>query len=733
MEFIKRGKLFKSGNRAAFRWEKADFAACSFEERNTIIFYLLNMIHTGLVKQFGEEIFNFCIDVLGTKSAYSSLKAEYQSKLDHDDRDDLYGWSARKLRDKDVTHIINDIFVPAIATMLKKSAGGRNRELILRLNNIKHTFRLTNEEMAILELFYFIKTHSTVSAYLAKDPLDLANYHILKLYGNAVLGLDRRAFHAALNSSALFDAKLIEHNDDLSINDKICDYLLGVGDRELKNTFFTNKIATDLSVDDFSLPQKELRVLKALLTSNKSCNILFYGAPGTGKTSLAHCLAKYLGRDLYCVRIDDGKNEYGFRLQALYATLNVAQGRKAIVVVDEADEILNTMYAERSSRSKNSVDKSWINNLLDTHSQKVIWITNQSRKVELSTMRRFAFSLEFEKLTADKRQTIYQHELKKHGMTGYVNQDDLRELSKTYEVDAGGIVNAVTMLKIKRRMKKNNALEMMETVLKNHEKATRGANLIKKKKDFRQYSLRGLHTSEDLERIISAAKAFSVQREHNGPQAVSFLLYGLPGTGKSEFVHYLGNQLAKDVVLKRASDIQDAYVGQTEKNIARAFREAEEDKSILFFDEADSFFYPRKNAAHSWEKSFTNEILAQLDSFSGIVIFATNDKEGLDHAALRRFKYKVEFKPLTPEGNLHMYETLLAPLVRRSVAMTAAERCLLKGIEHLTPGEFAVVRDQHMMKQAGAIGHGDLITALINEVKHKQVAKLIGFSCRFQE
>ena len=90
------------------------------------------------------------------------------------------------------------------------------------------------------------------------------------------------------------------------------------------------------------------------------------------------------------------------------------------------------------------------------------------------------------------------------------------------------------------------------------------------------------------------------------------------------------------------------WVGETEQNIASAFRDAQENNKILFFDEADSFLYPRRDAFHSWEKSFTNEILTQLESYRGIVIFATNDINGLDNASMRRFRFKVEFKPLTP-------------------------------------------------------------------------------------
>ena len=75
----------------------------------------------------------------------------------------------------------------------------------------------------------------------------------------------------------------------------------------------------------------------------------------------------------------------------------------------------------------------------------------------------------------------------------------------------------------------------------------------------------------------------------NAAQSLNILLYGAPGTGKTEFVRYLARKLNRNLVIKRASDLLGMYVGQTEANIKAAFEEAEESKSILFFDEADSF------------------------------------------------------------------------------------------------------------------------------------------------
>ena len=108
------------------------------------------------------------------------------------------------------------------------------------------------------------------------------------------------------------------------------------------------------------------------------------------------------------------------------------------------------------------------------------------------------------------------------------------------------------------------------------------------------------------------------------------------------------------------------------------------------------------------------------------MFFATNDMDGLDHEELRRFKFKIEFKPLTPEGNLIFYNTLLKRLTSDS-DLSTGEVSAIKGIKNLTPGDFAVVKDQMSFAEASSITHKMLIEALLNEVRYKKIGRAIGF------
>ena len=171
------------------------------------------------------------------------------------------------------------------------------------------------------------------------------------------------------------------------------------------------------------------------------------------------------------------------------------------------------------------------------------------------------------------------------------------------------------------------------------------------------------------------------------------------------------------------------YVGEGEKNIKRAFLEAENEEAILIIDEADSLLFSRDRARHSWEISFTNEFLTQMERYRGILICTTNRLDDLDSASLRRFNHKIGFDYLTGEGNLLFYELFLEPL--SSEKLNPVPRSELKRIKYLAPGDYKVVRDRYSFHPKSDINHILLIDALKNEAKlktnHGQV-KRIGFN-----
>ena len=168
--------------------------------------------------------------------------------------------------------------------------------------------------------------------------------------------------------------------------------------------------------------------------------------------------------------------------------------------------------------------------------------------------------------------------------------------------------------------------------------------------------------------------------------------YGPPGTGKTALAEHMAQQLQRPLMIRQASDIVSTYVGETEQNMAAMFEEAQTEQAVLLLDEADSFLRSRRMAERNYEVSEVNEMLQGMERFAGVFICTTNLFEDLDEAALRRFTFKIRFKPLTADQRERMFivEALAGDVAR----LTDEQRDRLRQLDVLAPGDFASVKRQ---------------------------------------
>lgn len=166
------------------------------------------------------------------------------------------------------------------------------------------------------------------------------------------------------------------------------------------------------------------------------------------------------------------------------------------------------------------------------------------------------------------------------------------------------------------------------------------------------YDLSVLNTSIPAQEIVQMVQnAIVNDRKSQGKEkGIRILFYGLSGAGKTNLAQYIADAIGKKLLCKNASDILGMFVGESEKNIAKAFEEANQQKKILLFDEVDSFFRERSYASQGWEITQVNEFLTQMEKFEGILICTTNLRNIMDKAMQRRFHIMVEFKALKDEG-----------------------------------------------------------------------------------
>ena len=161
------------------------------------------------------------------------------------------------------------------------------------------------------------------------------------------------------------------------------------------------------------------------------------------------------------------------------------------------------------------------------------------------------------------------------------------------------------------------------------------------------------------------------------------LFYGAPGTGKTETVYQLARRTGRDLMVVDVSQIKSCWVGESEKNIKRAFdryrsyvRQSER-APILLFNEADAVLGIRQEGAskavEKMENSIQNIILQEMEQLDGIMIATTNLTQNLDKAFERRFLYKIEFEKPSVEAKSRIWRSMI-PTLDEQTAATLAKR-----------------------------------------------------------
>ena len=189
------------------------------------------------------------------------------------------------------------------------------------------------------------------------------------------------------------------------------------------------------------------------------------------------------------------------------------------------------------------------------------------------------------------------------------------------------------------------------------------------------YNERETEDIERLTKLLSVDRFKDIQQrlqEANMRTGFTCLLYGSPGTGKTETVLQLSRRTGRPIFQVNISEMKSKWVGESEKKIQGLFTKYEamvkkcDICPILLFNEADAIINKRSNNTNAtvdkMENACQNIILQAMENLSGIMIATTNLTNNMDSAFERRFLYKICFDKPTVETRKHIWNVMLPSL-----------------------------------------------------------------------
>jgi hypothetical protein len=549
------------------------------------------------------------------------------------------------------------------ADIAARKSGSIQQGVRLRLAELERSFALTRFEVDALLICLaseFDSRYQRLYAYLQDDvtrkrpSVDLILNLLCPSFREKLAR--RQCF---LPGAPLVDGKLLLVSDDpqdpaallnkyLSVNERIAGYLLGSDEPDSHLLSFVRCVRPETRLEELVLPAETRKRFSLLAGRNNADPITLYfqGSYGSGRKTAAEALCHELGLGLLVVDTEGLANNQSLNFE----TAVRLAGREALLqaaalywdgvdfLLAEEKKPLRRILLTELGRCKNTAF------LAGT----MVW--EPADELQGSTFLR----IEFPRHTYDDRVQLWQAALPGDS----ANEVDLSALANKFRFCGGQIRDVARSAWSAARWRDPEAGQLTTAELYEAcrlHSSRKLASLGRKIKPHHTWT--DIVLPEDrlqqLREICNSMKYRSLvfdqwgfDRKLSLGKGLNILFAGPSGTGKTMAAEIMAGELELDLYKIDLSTVVSKYIGETEKNLARIFAEAETSNAILFFDEADALFGKRSEVRDSHDRYANievNYLLQKMEEHEGVVILATNFRKNMDDAFVRRMHFTVEF------------------------------------------------------------------------------------------
>ncbi|HEY93635.1 MAG TPA: ATP-binding protein [Dehalococcoidia bacterium] len=568
---------------------------------------------------------------------------------------------------KSLSHLEKDIS--------EKKEESIRRGIELRLVSLEQMFRLSSFDIDTLLACLLTEInlkYQRVYAYLQDDvtqkspTVDLVLKLLCKTFPEMLK--HRQAFSA---DAPLIKYQLVRLCEDhtskptplldksLQMDERIIHYLLGIDQLDPCLSRFTQLVQPELDFEELILPGETRQFINTLVARGKKAPVCYlHGDNGVGKKATAEAICKKLGLPVLYVELNrmlSGKENTETSLHLivregmLWNAALYLNGYDVLFPVEEGSKFdgddLVTEVMNYPKWIFIAGNKEW--------NPKVAWQNRPFVSIELPmpsySLRKELWEKYWDKNIAMEDDVDFSDLAGKFKLTG----EQIRNVT----------INARNLVRLREPGHQTVNGKDISSICRTESREVlhNMARKIKPKYGWEDIIL-PVDLFEQLKEIYGCVQHYhrvysdwGFDKKLSLGKGLHVLFSGPSGTGKTMAAEILAHELMLDLYKIDLSNVVSKYIGETEKNLDRIFREGQTSNSILFFDEADAIFGKRSEVKDAHDRYANIEIsylLQKMDEYEGMVILATNLRKNIDEAFSRRIHFALEFPvPDEPDRN----------------------------------------------------------------------------------